>query len=147
MLSYIIPLLFGTHHFVSTALAADPNPIHDLFIYGKSAGAVTSATHAKREGRSVIWLNPTKFAGGMTVSGLGATDFLGKPGTPRGWINIQDGNNLKVRNHNYMLNNKGALRPVVELWEPNPKLIAESRHAALESARKSLQRAFYDLGK
>ncbi len=54
---------------------------YDVVIYGDSSGAVTAAISAKREGRSVIWLNPTQFAGGMSASGLGATDFLGKQGT------------------------------------------------------------------
>ncbi len=59
------------------ALADDP-PIHDIVIYGDSSGAVTAAIAAKRSGKSVIWVNPTGFAGGMSASGLGATDFLGQ---------------------------------------------------------------------
>lgn len=70
-------LFFALHLFVRPAVAEDTAPIHDLVIYGDSSGAVTAAISAKREGRSVIWINPTKFAGGMTASGLGATDFLG----------------------------------------------------------------------
>ncbi len=54
-----------------------PDPIYDIVVYGDSSGAVTAAIAAKREGRSVIWINPTSFAGGMSSSGLGATDFLG----------------------------------------------------------------------
>ena len=53
-----------------------PTSSYDLVIYGDSSGAITAAISAKREGRSVIWINPTKFAGGMSSSGLGATDFL-----------------------------------------------------------------------
>lgn len=45
-------------------------------IYGDSSGAVVAAISAKRQGRSVIWVNPTGFPGGMSSSGLGATDFL-----------------------------------------------------------------------
>ncbi len=52
-------------------------PVHDIVVYGDSSGAVTAAISAKREGRSVIWINPTGFPGGMSASGLGATDFLG----------------------------------------------------------------------
>jgi hypothetical protein len=51
--------------------------VHDLVVYGDSSGAVVAAISAKREGRSVIWVNPTSFPGGMSASGLGATDFLG----------------------------------------------------------------------
>lgn len=53
------------------------DPTYDLVIYGDSSGALVAAIAAKREGRSAIWLNPTGFPGGMSASGLGATDFLG----------------------------------------------------------------------
>jgi len=36
---------------------------------------------AKRHGRSVVLVTPTHFLGGMSASGLGATDFLGNRGT------------------------------------------------------------------
>ena len=60
---------------------AKPDPVYDLVVYGDSSGAVTAAISAKREGRSVILVNPTSFPGGMSASGLGATDFLGKRNT------------------------------------------------------------------
>ena len=60
---------------------AKPDPVYDLVVYGDSSGAVVAAVAAKREGRSVILVNPTGFVGGMSASGLGATDFLGKRGT------------------------------------------------------------------
>lgn len=56
-------------------------PIYDLVVYGDSSGAVTAAITARREGRSVILVNPTGFPGGMSASGLGASDFLGKRNT------------------------------------------------------------------
>ena len=52
-----------------------------MVVYGDSSGAVAAAIAAQREGRSVILVNPTRFPGGMSASGLGATDFLGKRGT------------------------------------------------------------------
>ncbi len=55
--------------------------VYDVVIYGDSSGAVTAAIAAKREGRSVILVNPSNFFGGMSASGLGATDFLGKRAT------------------------------------------------------------------
>ena len=55
--------------------------VYDVVIYGDSSGAVTAAVAAKREGRSAILVNPTRFPGGMSASGLGATDFLGKRNT------------------------------------------------------------------
>jgi hypothetical protein len=56
-------------------------PIYDVVVYGDSSGAVIAAVSVKREGRSVILVNPTRFPGGMSASGLGATDFLGQRGT------------------------------------------------------------------
>ncbi|TWT97414.1 FAD-dependent oxidoreductase [Neorhodopirellula pilleata] len=56
-------------------------PIFDVVVYGDSCGAVTAAISAKRQGRSVILVNPTHFLGGMSASGLGATDFLGRRDT------------------------------------------------------------------
>lgn len=53
-----------------------PTNSHDIVVYGDSSGAVVAAISAKREGRSVILINPTAFPGGMSSSGLGATDFL-----------------------------------------------------------------------
>jgi len=63
--------------------AADPtaDSRYDIVIYGDSSGAVVAAVSAQRQGRSVILVNPTGFPGGMSASGLGATDFLGKQGT------------------------------------------------------------------
>ncbi len=61
----------------NAARAADRESSYDVVVYGDSSGAVVAAIAAKREGRSVIWVNPTSFPGGMSASGLGATDFLG----------------------------------------------------------------------
>ncbi len=73
------------HILISCCLATSwlyaSEPVHDVVVYGDSSGAVVAAISAKREGRSVIWINPTGFPGGMSASGLGATDFLGKQGT------------------------------------------------------------------
>lgn len=54
---------------------------YDIVIYGDSSGAVTAAIDAKRRGLSVILVNPASFPGGMSASGLGATDFLGRQNT------------------------------------------------------------------
>ena len=64
-----------------SATLADDQPVYDIVVYGDSSGAVTAAIAAKRHGRSVILVNPTRFLGGMSASGLGATDFLGKRST------------------------------------------------------------------
>jgi hypothetical protein len=60
---------------------SDQPPRYDVVVYGDSSGAAIAAISAKREGRSVVWINPTGFPGGMSASGLGATDFLGQRGT------------------------------------------------------------------
>ena len=62
--------------------AADiTEPRYDVVVYGDSSGAVTAAVAARRLGRSVILVNPARFLGGMSGSGLGATDFLGRRST------------------------------------------------------------------
>ncbi len=66
----------------SCAMAvAEEEPLYDIVVYGDSSGAVTAAMDAKRRGYSVILLNPSGFPGGMSASGLGATDFLGRQNT------------------------------------------------------------------
>ena len=62
-------------------LPAGQPTVYDIVVYGDSSGAVTAAIEAKRRGLSVILVNPTAFPGGMSSSGLGATDFLGRRNT------------------------------------------------------------------
>ena len=52
-----------------------PNAIYDLVVYGDSAAAVSAAIQAKRLGLSVVLVNSTGFLGGMTCSGLSASDI------------------------------------------------------------------------
>lgn len=79
------PILYCTSLLLSllpSAPGADTSAApYDVVVYGDSSGAVTAAIAAQREGRSVILVNPTGFPGGMSASGLGATDFLGRQGT------------------------------------------------------------------
>jgi arylsulfatase A len=75
-----------------------------------------------------------------------APQLRGKMGQPREWIHIQNGENRQVRNRDYMLNNQGELRRVVQIWE-NPAKPNENRNPEKEAAaRKSLQAAFDQLG-
>jgi hypothetical protein len=74
-------LVFALTTIQLTCLSKGEEPTYDLVVYGDSSGAAIAAIAAKRDGRSVIWLNPTSFPGGMSSSGLGATDFLGKRDT------------------------------------------------------------------
>ena len=73
-------MILASTTFVQLGYAASPaadGPVYDIVVYGDSSGAVTAAIAAKREGRSVILVNPDRFLGGMSSSGLGATDFGG----------------------------------------------------------------------
>ena len=75
-----------------------------------------------------------------------ALQLFGKPGNPREWIHIQNGNDRQVRNSDYMLNNKNELRRVLELWE-EPAKPNENREPEKEAAaRKTAQAVFESLG-
>ena len=77
----VIFCIFIAQMSVTTANQPPENTIYDIVVYGDSSGGVTAAIAAKRLGHSVILVNPTNFPGGMSSSGLGATDFLGKRNT------------------------------------------------------------------
>lgn len=49
-----------------------PSPDHraDVIVYGATPGGITAAIAARREGASVILLEPTRHVGGMSTSGL-----------------------------------------------------------------------------
>ena len=49
---------------------------YDIVVYGDSAAAVAAALQAKRQGSSVVLVNTTTFLGGMTCSGLSASDIF-----------------------------------------------------------------------
>lgn len=78
MLKLFLPLIYLLF---SQILPAKEFPIYDIVVYGDSSGAVTATIEAKRRGHSVILVNPVSFLGGMSASGLGATDFLGRQST------------------------------------------------------------------
>lgn len=75
-------LILGSIEPVSSAPVGE-QPEYDIVVYGDSSAAVVAAVAARREGRSVILVNPAGFPGGMSASGLGATDF-GKRATVGG---------------------------------------------------------------
>jgi len=62
-------------------LPAEESTAYDIVVYGDSSGAVTAAIDAKRRGLKVVMVCPVSFPGGMSASGLGATDFLGRRNT------------------------------------------------------------------
>jgi hypothetical protein len=58
--------------FLSTLSAAD------VVIYGGTSGGITAAIQTARQGKTAVLIEPTKFLGGLTTGGLGATDIGNK---------------------------------------------------------------------
>lgn len=63
--------------FASSAFAAKVET-YDIVIYGGTSGGVAAGIQARRMGKSVVLIEPTKFVGGLTTGGLGATDIGNK---------------------------------------------------------------------
>jgi hypothetical protein len=75
-----------------------------------------------------------------------APQLFGKSGQPREWVHIQNAGDRQIRNRDYMLNNQGQLRRVVQLWE-EPAKPNENKEPEKEAvARKTLQAVFDALG-
>jgi hypothetical protein len=51
---------------------------YDIVVYGGTSAGISAAVQAARMGRSVVLIEPGKHLGGMTASGLGATDIGNK---------------------------------------------------------------------
>lgn len=58
-----------------SAIAADQ---YDIVIYGGTSGGLAAGIQAARMGRTCVIIEPTKFVGGLTTGGLGATDIGNK---------------------------------------------------------------------
>jgi arylsulfatase A len=76
-----------------------------------------------------------------------APQLLGRPGAPREWVHVQDKEARYLRSKDFILTNRNQLRPVVEIWETEPKSAAITETEQTRSARKTLQAAFDALGK
>ena len=50
----------------------------DIVVYGGTSGGVVAAIQAKRSGKSVTLIEPSRCVGGLTTGGLGATDIGNK---------------------------------------------------------------------
>lgn len=61
---------------LSAAPAAEET--YDVVIYGGTSGGVTAAVQVKRMGKTAVLIEPTRFLGGLTTGGLGATDIGNK---------------------------------------------------------------------
>ena len=63
---------------LATTLSAEDAATYDIVVYGGTSGGVTAAIQAARLGKTVVLIEPTKFLGGLTTGGLGATDIGNK---------------------------------------------------------------------
>jgi hypothetical protein len=50
----------------------------DIVVYGGTSSGIVAALQAKREGKSVVLIEPSNHLGGLTTGGLGATDIGNK---------------------------------------------------------------------
>ena len=62
----------------SSAPAAAAVADADVVIYGGTSGGIAAALQAARMGRTAVLVEPTRFLGGLTTGGLGATDIGNK---------------------------------------------------------------------
>ena len=70
-----IPLLLA----VALQLPAQPRVEKvDVCVYAATAGGISAAITAIKEGKKVLLIEPGKHLGGMTTGGLGWTDFGNK---------------------------------------------------------------------
>ncbi len=76
MFSHLFPLLAAVC-VAGFSFSADAQS-HDIVIYGGTSGGVAAAIQASRMGKTVVLIEPTKFLGGLTTGGLGATDIGNK---------------------------------------------------------------------
>lgn len=76
-----------------------------------------------------------------------APQLLGRPGAPREWVHVQDKEARYLRSKDFILTNRNQLRPVVEIWETEPKTATITETDQTRAARKTLQAAFDALGK
>jgi len=74
-----------------------------------------------------------------------APQLFGRPGSPREWIHIQNGENRQVRNSRYMLSNTDQLRRVGELWEEPARPNADKNPTEEAQARRTLRDVFLSL--
>ena len=72
----ILPLIMSL---ITAKLPATPvTETHDIVIFGGTSAGIAAGIQAKREGRSIIVLEPSPHVGGLTTGGLGQTDIGNK---------------------------------------------------------------------
>ena len=72
--TFLFSLLLASSSFVLGVEASS----YDIVVYGGTSGGVTAGIQAARMGKTVVIIEPTKFLGGLTTGGLGATDIGNK---------------------------------------------------------------------
>ncbi|HDS29456.1 MAG TPA: FAD-dependent oxidoreductase, partial [Firmicutes bacterium] len=88
---------------------AMPSPeTYDVVIYGGTSAGVASAVQVARTGKSVVIIEPGQHLGGMSSSGLGATD-TGNIGAIGGIAN-EFYRRIHVHYHGGSMNNRGTYR-------------------------------------
>jgi len=70
----LLGLALGLHGCAQSPAVAPQT--YDVVVYGDSAAAVAAAVQAQRQGSKVVLVNSTRFLGGMTCSGLSASDIF-----------------------------------------------------------------------
>ncbi|MEO6741291.1 MAG: FAD-dependent oxidoreductase, partial [Chthoniobacteraceae bacterium] len=63
---------------MALSLPGQAGDVYDIVVYGGTSGGLAAAIQSKRLGKSVVLIEPTKFLGGLTTGGLGATDIGNK---------------------------------------------------------------------
>ena len=74
LLLFVLPCLVGTLFYCNNH-APDS---YDLVVYGATSGGIAAAVQAKRQGKTVLLLEPSARIGGLTTGGLGQTDIGNK---------------------------------------------------------------------
>jgi hypothetical protein len=111
---------------------------YDVIVYGGTSGGVVAAFEIAREGKSVLIVEPGTHLGGMTSSGLGATD-IGKEFSIGG-IAFEFYRRLRVKYQGGSMGNRGQWR-----FEPHVAeevfndIVAEERIAVLFGERLDSQ--------
>ena len=77
MRSSPLSLLVGVWLLPVLAMQAAPETA-DVVVYGGCSGGITAAIQTARMGKKAILIEPTRFLGGLTTGGLGATDIGNK---------------------------------------------------------------------
>ncbi|QDU95241.1 FAD dependent oxidoreductase [Lignipirellula cremea] len=74
----LVWLASGMQDALAAAPAAADDKTYDVVIYGGTSAGIAAAVQVKRQGGTVVVLEPTRRIGGLTTGGLGQTDIGNK---------------------------------------------------------------------